>query len=374
MIDLARKILFHDKLRFAITLSGVGLSVALVLVQTGLFFGLLDNASCTIDHMDADVWIAARNTPNIDFGSTFPDTLVNRVRSVDGVQRADNLIVWFVRMALPNGVHEGVEMYAMERFKDWGVPWNVAEGDLDDLRRGRYVILDDSATKRCGPFAVGDYREFVGRRMKIVGRTRKTLSFTTAPVAFADLREIQALSPELAGQATYIVVKVKPGADRAAVIDEIRRRLPYNDVHTREAWSHRSRLYWVTNTGLGLNVACTILLGCIVAIIVVAQTLYSSTMEHLKEFGTIKAIGAGNAHIYGILGRQATIAAVGGYAIGAALTLLLRAASADSEMKLILFPQVWTLTLAGTFAFCLAASVLSFRQVASLDPAMVFRG
>ena len=85
MIDLARKILFHDKLRFAITLSGVGLSVALVLVQTGLFFGLLDNASCTIDHMDADVWVAAKNTPNIDFGGTFPDTLVNRVRSVDGV-------------------------------------------------------------------------------------------------------------------------------------------------------------------------------------------------------------------------------------------------------------------------------------------------
>src|SRR3954462_4075270 len=171
--------------------------------------------------MDADVWVAARNTPNIDFGGTFPDTLVNRVRSVDGVQRADNLIVWFVRMALPNGVHEGVEMYAMERFKDWGVPWNVAEGDLDDLRRGRYVVLDDSATKRCGPFAVGDYREFIGRRMKIIGRTRGALSFTTAPVAFTDLRSIQGLTSELKGMTTYIVVKLKPGVDRARAMAEI---------------------------------------------------------------------------------------------------------------------------------------------------------
>src|SRR5437660_6455884 len=103
MIDLARKILLHDKLLFLITVCGVGFAVALVLVQTGLFLGLLDNASITIDHLDADVWVLAKNTPNIDFARTFSDAYVNRVRSVEGVQRADNLIVWFIRMALPNG-------------------------------------------------------------------------------------------------------------------------------------------------------------------------------------------------------------------------------------------------------------------------------
>ena len=374
MIDLARKILFHDKLRFTITVCGVGFSVALVLVQTGLFLGLLDNASVTIDNLDAEIWVAAKNTPNIDFARTFPDTLVNRVRSVPGVARADNLIVWFIRMALPNGVHEGVEMYAMERFAEWGMPWDVAEGDLADLRRGRYLMLDDSATKRCGAFAVGDYRELLGRRMKIIGRTRGALSFTTAPVAFADLREIQALTPELEGQTTYIVVKLTPGADRQAVMSEIRRRLPYTDVHAREDWSRMSRTYWVTSTGIGLNLASTILLGCIVAIIIVAQTLYSSTMEHLKEFGTIKAIGAGNAHIYGILARQAAIAAAGGFVVGAAITLALRPLTAKADLKLILFPELWVATAVGTFVFCLAAAMLSFRQVAKLDPAMVFRG
>src|SRR4051794_2659911 len=146
MIDLASKILLHDKLRFFITVSGVGFAVALVLVQTGLFLGLMDNASITIDHMDADIWVLAKNTPNIDFARTFSDAFVNRVRSIDGVKRADNLVVWFIRMALPNGVQEGVEMYAMERFKEWGMPWEVAEGQLEDLKRGRFVMLDDSAT------------------------------------------------------------------------------------------------------------------------------------------------------------------------------------------------------------------------------------
>src|SRR5258706_2746674 len=373
MIDLARKILLYDKLRFIITVCGVGFAVALVLVQTGLFLGLLDNASITIDHLDAEIWVAAKNTPNIDFARTFSDAYVNRVRSVEGVERADNLIVWFIRMALPNGAQEGVEMYAMERFVEWGMPWKVDEGNLKDLRRGRYVMLDDSATKRCGTFEVGDYREFIGKRMKIIGRTREALSFTTAPVAFADLQSIQALTPELKGQTNYIVVKLKPGADRQRVIEEIRRRLPYTDVNTREDWSINSKIYWVTSTGLGLQLACTILLGCMVAIIIVAQTLYSSTMEHLKEFGTIKAIGAGNGHIYGILARQATIAAVCGAVVGGALTFALQPVMEKLELKLLIVPGFWLATFVGTLLFSLAAAMISFRQVAKLDPAMVFR-
>ena len=101
MVDLARKILFYDRLRFLITVAGVGFAVTLVLAQTGLFLGLMDNAASAVDHMDADIWVAAKNTPNIDFARAFPDTYVEQVRAIDGVERADNLIVWFIRMALP---------------------------------------------------------------------------------------------------------------------------------------------------------------------------------------------------------------------------------------------------------------------------------
>src|SRR5947208_614741 len=88
MVDLALKILLDDKARFLITVSGVGFAVALVFVQVGLFLGLLDNASVTIERMDADLWVTARHTPNVDFGNTFPETLARRVRSVTGVARA----------------------------------------------------------------------------------------------------------------------------------------------------------------------------------------------------------------------------------------------------------------------------------------------
>jgi putative ABC transport system permease protein len=375
MVDLARKNLLYDKLRFLITVSGVAFAVTLVFVQVGLFQGLLDNSTVTIEHLDADLWVTSRNTPNIDFAHTFPESYVDRVRSVPGVAAADNLIVWFMTVALPSGAQEGTLVYALEDFARWKMPWNVVEGNLADLRRGRYLFLDDSARKRFGPFHAGDYREVLDTRMKIIGRTRDALSFSTTPVAFMDYRRAQALSPDqLLGRTTYVLIKLAPGADVAAVGAELRRRLPYNDVYTRAEWAARSRRYWIESTGLGLNLAMTVLLGCLVGVVVVAQTLYTSTMEHLKEFGTVKAIGGSNRDIYGILAKQATIAAVIGFVLGAIPAYLLRPLIAKADLKLIITPHFAAVVFAGTVVLCLAAAVLSFRKVAGIDPALVFRG
>ena len=375
MIDLAWKILLHDKTRFLITVSGVGFAVTLVFVQVGLFRGLMENASLTIERIDADLWVTARNTPNVDFSNTFSETLANRVRSVPGVARADNLIVWFGRVSLPSGANENAVIYALDDFRRWGLPWRLESGDPRDLRRGKYVILDDSATKRFGPFQVGDYREINGQRLKIIGRTREAKSFTTNPVAFLDYRVAQSLMrQELHNRTTYIVVKLVPGADAKAVADEIGRRLPYNDVRSRGEWATKSESYWTDSTGLGLNMMMTVFLGCVVGVVVVAQTLYTSTMEHIKEFATVKAIGGTNRDIYAILGKQAAIAAVAGFALGAVLAYGLRPVMAGIDLKLIIAPQTAAYVFVGTLVLCVGAAALSFRKVARLDPAIVFRG
>ena len=375
MVDLAVKILLDDKARFLTTVSGVGFAVALVYIQVGLFVGLLASASVTIDRMDAELWIAARNTPNVDFGNPFPETLVQRVRSVPGVARADNLIVWFSTVALPNGANESVVLYALKNFARWNLPWKVIEGDPDDLRRGRFVFLDDSATRRFGAFAVGDYREFSGQRLKVIGRTSEARSFTTSPIAFLDYRLAQSLTPtELDGRTTYIVAKLAPGADVNAVVAEVRRRLPYHDVHTRDEWSRLSRAYWVESTGLGLTMFLTVSLGCLVGVIVVAQTLYTSTTEHLTEFATVKAIGGRDLSIYGVIAEQASVAACVGFLLGTAVSLALVPILARIDMPLVITRELAALTFVGTLGLCLAASAVSCRRITVLDPAIVFRG
>jgi putative ABC transport system permease protein len=374
MVDLASKILLHDKLRFFTTLFGVAFAVTLVLVQVGLFVGLLDNATITIRKLDAEIWVIPKNTPNVDFANNFPETLVQRVRSIPGVARADNLLVSFMQVTLPTGAKEGIVVYGLEDFTRWKFPWNVAQGNLADLRRGDYFFLDESAVKRFGPFSVGDYREVLDRRMKIIGITREARSFTTTPIAFMDYRIAQAIGGDFfSGRTAYIIVKLAPDANEQAVLAEIRRRLPYNDVLTREDWATQSRDYWVNSTGIGLNMYLTAFLGCLVGVVVVAQTLYTMTMEHLKEFGTVKAIGGTNMDIYRILAKQATISAITGFLLGLGLAHALQPMVANLDLKLIMSRELVVSVFAGTWLLCLAAAMISFRKVASIDPALVFR-
>jgi len=374
MVDLALKTLLHDKTRFFITVSGVAFAVALIMVQVGLFLGLLDNASVTIDKMDAELWITSKDTPNVDFSHAFPETRVERVRSIPGVARADNLIVGFMNVQLPGGAEEGMLVYALDDFTKWGVPWDVEGGDVRDLPRGKYIFLDESAEKRYGPFATGEYREVLGQRLKIIGRTRGAKSFTTTPIGFVDFELAQRLSPQsLRGNTTYILVKLKDGANVEEVRKEIQARLPHNDVFTREEWSSRSRGYWIKSTGIGFTMFMTVFLGTLVGIVVVAQTLYTQTMEHIKEFGTVKAIGGSNRDIYRILARQAGVAAVVGFLLGALPSLGVQSLVQKAGLQIVLTPAFGATVFAGTIVMCLLAAMFSFRKVASIDPGLVFR-
>jgi putative ABC transport system permease protein len=188
-----------------------------------------------------------------------------------------------------------------------------------------------------------------------------------------DYQLTQEILPDLRGRTSYILVKLAPGADTAAVRREIAQRLPYNDVHTREAWSAQSRNYWIVQTGIGFSMYITMFLGCLVGVVVVAQTLYASTMEHLKEFGTVKAIGGSNGDIYRILGKQALIAAVFGFGWGTALAWAMAPAATRLELTMIMPLWLHGVVFVSTIGLCLGAAAVSFHKVASIDPAFVFR-
>jgi putative ABC transport system permease protein len=122
-----------------------------------------------------------------------------------------------------------------------------------------------------------------------------------------------------------------------------------------------------------MNAFLTVFLGCLVGIVVVAQTLYTSTMEHIREFGTVKAIGGTNLDIYRILGKQALFSAIFGFVLGYIPARLLEPLVAQNDLQLIMPSELIAMTLVGTIVLCLLSAAISFRKVASIDPALVFR-
>ncbi len=189
-----------------------------------------------------------------------------------------------------------------------------------------------------------------------------------------DLRNAQDLSEQVHRKTSYVLVKVAPGSEPEEVAARLRAVLPFNDVYTKAAWAAKSRAYWVRSTGLGMSMGVTVFLGVLVGIVIVGQTLYTSAVEHVKEFGTVKAIGGSNWDIYKILGEQAVISAVVGFALGAVVSYAMRPLMAKIHLTVLLEPSFAATVFVGTVLMCLGAAMFSFRRVASIDPALVFRG
>ena len=375
MLHLALRMFVHDRSKCALAIAGVAFAVLLILVQVGLFRGLLANSTVSIERADADLWVTSKNTPNVDFPHYFPDSYVNRIRSIEGVASATNLVVAYVSIQLPNGSEETTLLYGVQSPDRVHLPWALSDGSLDPLsRHGATLVLDDSAARRFGPFAVGDHRELFGQRLEIVGKAHGALSFTTMPLAFTSIEVAQSLQPDvLAGRTAYVLVKLAPGARAADVMTEIRRRLPFNDVHTRVAWADKTRDYWIVNTGLGLNLSLTVLLGVLIGTTVVAQTLYAATLDHIKDFGTLKAIGATLLHIRGIVVVQAIFAALVGYLLALPVVLLARVLLRNIALDVVITLPFCLSVFGGAVLVCVGASLLTFRRLSAIDPALVFR-
>lgn len=370
---LALKNLMHDKVRLSITLIGITFSVALILIQVGMFFGMTENSSSIIDHSDGDIWIMARGSQNFDMVNDMPETLVTAARSVQGVEWAENLIQQFAYMRLPGGGTEQIEVIGFDLNGHVGRPWNLIQGDVNDLRGRVGLILDETAFKRLGVIQIGDTREIVRKKVRIVGITHGITSFTTAPYTFTSFETAQEIMPQtLAGKATYIVVKVADGFSSAAVKADLQKIFKNYDVRTKEEWSDRTRFYWTWQTGIGAGFFGNALMGFIVGLVIVSQTIYSATLENIKEYGTLKAIGAKNMDVYSVILQQAGISAAAGFSLAIVIQLIVLKIK-PITVQISAPPTLYFATFLLTLVMCGLAALVSVRRVASIDPVEVFK-
>lgn len=371
---LALKNLVHDKVRLLITLIGIMFSVALILIQVGMFLGMTANSSTVIEHSEGDLWIMARNSQNFDMVNPFPEDLVIAARSVEGVDWAENLIQQFAFMRLQDGGTEQIEIIGFDLNSRVGRPWNVVTGDVNLLRGSDAIFVDRTAFQRLGRLRVGDVRELVRRKVRIAGITNGIMSFTTAPYIFTSYETAQRIVPEqLSGKTTYIVVKARPGYPIDRLKQNLQKRFHNYDVRTSKEWAEKTRNYWTWETGIGAGFFGNALMGFIVGLVIVSQTIYSATMEHIREYGTLKAIGAKNRDIYLVILQQAGIAAMAGFLLAVLIqgfVLLIK----PITVQIVAPPALYIFTFVLTLFMCGMAAMISVRKVASIDPVEVFKG
>ena len=178
---LARKILLHDRIKFAVAAAGVSISVMLVLVQIGLYLGFMQNASNLIDHSTADVWVMGEGNENFDFAGPIDERSYYQVASTPGVAKAERMLLAFGQFRMDDGGQQGVQVIGLDPGATMLVPWNLQAGDLDDLREPGKVSLDVSEFGKLRIDRIGARREISGVRAEVAVLTKGIRSFTTSP-------------------------------------------------------------------------------------------------------------------------------------------------------------------------------------------------
>lgn len=370
---IAWRNLAHDRMRFAVTLIGIVFSVVLMSLQSGLLVGFARTTAGLVEHSGADLWIVNRGVQGVDLATPVGERRRFQALSVPGVTRAEPVMIGFGMWKRGDGKQESVIVVGLTRDATMGGPWNLVAGGPDALRQPDAVIIDTLYAGKLGVSALGDRVEINGRRARVAGLTQGVRTFTQSPYVFTSLTQARALLGAADDAASYILVTVAPGADVATVAADLSRRIADVDVHTTAAFAKISSDYWLFSTGAGTSLIMSMVLGLVVGVVIVAQTLYATTMDRLSEYATLRAIGGSNAYLYRIILKQAAISAALGYAIGMGLSLALVAGARDASAAPVLpAPLILGLGVV-TLVMCLAAALISIRKVMGIDPVSVFK-
>src|SRR5262245_32138908 len=215
MWTLARKLLLHDRLRFAVAIAGVSVSVMLVLVQVGLYFGFMNTAASIIDASHADLWVGKAGNESFEFASPFDERAFYKVASVPGVERTERVLMNFAQFKLANGGDLGVQIVGIETTAGYApmlAPWHVVAGYANRLAEAGAIVVDKSEYSKLQIDRVGHRTEISGVSAHVVALTQGIRSFTTSPIVFTDMRSARSFMPVLGTNAvTYVLVKVKAG-------------------------------------------------------------------------------------------------------------------------------------------------------------------
>jgi putative ABC transport system permease protein len=373
VIKLASRNLLQDRLRFIATIVGIVFSIILVTIQMGLFLSFERMVTTMIDHAHADLWVVPLGTKCFEDPSLLDEHDQARASAVKGVTEAIPVVIGFTQWAVPSGGTTPVFMIGSKTNEPGLHPWNFVKGNLDDLSSPHAVAIDQTYFGRLGITKIGETTEVRDQKVEVAAITHGIRSFTTTPYVFTSLDSAQSYIGTPPNKVSYILVNVAAKGDIESVRHQLLATLSNVEVLTPDEFRARSRSFWLFGTGAGAALFAGALLGAIVGTVIVAQTLYSSTKDHLGEFATLRAIGSSSLYIHKVIICQALLSAVIAFSVAASIGLIIVKLTAESALPIVITPELSLSLFLLTVVMCIASSISAIVKVLRIDPAMAFK-
>lgn len=386
MFLVAIKMLVGNRGKYFGMVAGVLLSALVITQQSSIFCGIMSRTfGFLTDTRYPDIWVMDSHVMYVDDFKPVIDTKLLQVRGVDGVAWAVPLYKGILKARLPDGTFQQVNVIGIDDASLTAGPPVMVDGQLQDLRHTDAIIVDQVGARgklaRPGatkddprtPVAIGDALEINDKRAVVVGISDVTRTFQSNPVIYTTYSRALSYAPRERKQLTYILVKAKEGAQ----IPELEKRI--SDVTglkalTNDEFADVTINYYLKYTGIPINFGIAVILGFVVGTAIAGQTFYSFTVDNIKYFGTLKAMGATNRLLLQMIILQALIVGLVGYGMGVGLASMMYFVSLKSELAFRMPWQVLALSGAAVTIICVFAAILSMLKVVFLETAIVFKG
>jgi putative ABC transport system permease protein len=378
---LAMRMLTGDRAKYLALIFTLAFSSFLIEQQLSIFAGIMERTrSQIVDVRDADIWVMDPATQYFDEVYSLKDSDVDRIRGVPGVRWAVRLFKGQPRAKAPDGRFRVVILLGVDDASLAGAPEQpkMLLGSVASLRDPDAVVIDLAGYHYFfpgQPLQTGWIFELNDHRAKVVGIVDAGAPFTTFPIFYSRYSQALSFVGRERKMLSFVLVKEDPAVSVAELCERIHAATGLAAVST-EQFGWMTVLYYIQNTGIPINFGLTVVVALIVGTVVAGQTFYIFTIENLKQFAALKAIGATNLRIVGMILLQALAVGLMGYALGTGLTAGFFTITEHTESLRGIF-LLWQI-LGGTAALdvfiVLASSLLSIRKVLVLEPSSVFRG
>ncbi len=375
MRRIALRSLAHDRGKLAASLAGVAFAATLLLIQIGLFAGFLETSSNLIARVGGDVWVMAKGTEVVENGEPLSAGSRAAIAAHPCVKYVRPLVVAFAPMRKAGGAPDSVQLIGFEPRSMPLIPWSLARGLPQDLHGPNRVAIDelDTVKLQIDGDPMGARLEMGGQSVWVSAITEGVRSFTLMPNVFAEVDTARRLSRLSEGQVNYWIADLYSPSCVPDVLASVERDAPDVAAMSQPAFMEKTQNYWVFGSGAGTALGFSALLGLVVGTVIVGQTLYAITKEHLRELGTLKAIGATNMELVSFIAWQAAFLAIAGGGLGYLIAQVVKIGVTSAGLLVVISPLVTGVGAIAIVLMCAIASISSVRKVLSLEAAEVFK-
>ncbi len=378
MTWVALKMLTGDRSKYFAILFGVCFACLLIAQQSATFCGIMQRTTGQIrDTHGCDIWVMNQGVRYVDDLKAISDDAVFRVRGVPGVAWAVTLYRGQGQAQLASGKFQGLILMGVDDSSLAGAPVHIILGKLGDLQIPDAVIVDEAGYHQMWPgepLQTGKVIEMNDRRAVVVGVFRASQTFMTMPLVYTRFSQATLFIPPSRRMLSFVLARSRPGLAPEQVARRIQDQTGLQALSNQQ-FVELTMNYYLTHTGIPINFGTTVLLGFFVGCAIAGQTFYLFTVENLRQFGTLKAMGLSDRRVVGMILIQALVVSAIGYGMGIGLATLfgIWTQLAWPMMSFYLPWQVLAVTAAAVLLIALLSSLLSIRRVLVLEPAAVFQ-